>query len=96
MAFFTNFSGRFLTTLPVSLHCALQLIESGAQWQIEEIKMLGADYCLARAEYLRMLMLTASDPSSELRLRALVEKYRALAERAKREIGSRPSIDVAA
>ena len=54
--------------------------------------MLRAEYCLARAEHMRMLMLTASDPAAEVRLRGLVIRYRALAERAKREAKSRPFI----
>jgi hypothetical protein len=47
--------------------------------------MIGSEYCLARAERMRMLMLTAPDPASELRLRGFIQKYRALADRAKRE-----------
>jgi hypothetical protein len=47
--------------------------------------MLRTEYCLARAERLRMLMLTASDPAAADRLRGFVRKYRILAERAKRE-----------
>jgi len=46
--------------------------------------MLGSEYCLARAERLRMLMLTAPDPAAELRLRGFVQKYRDLAVRAKK------------
>ena len=96
MDFFTKFPWLVfnhtasVTTLCIATHGKRRPIADRGN------KMLGADYCLARAEYLRMLMLTASNPSSELRLRALVEKYRALAERAKREVGSRTSIDVAA
>ncbi len=45
--------------------------------------MLGPEYCLARAERLRMLMLTASDPAAAVRLRGFVQKYRILAERSK-------------
>jgi hypothetical protein len=41
---------------------------------------------------MRILMLTASDPAAEVRLRGLVIRYRALAERAKREAKSRPFI----
>ena len=48
--------------------------------------MLRSEYCLARAERLRMLMLTASDPASAVRLRGLVEKYRDLAERTKKQV----------
>ena len=54
--------------------------------------MLSSEYCLARAERMRMLMLTASDPASQLRLRGFVQRYRDLAERAKREAKSLPSI----
>ena len=52
--------------------------------------MLRSEYCLARAERLRMLMLTASDPASAARLRGLVEKYRDLAERTKKQVESPP------
>ena len=52
--------------------------------------MLRSEYCLARAERLRMLMLTASDPASALRLRGFVQKYRDLAERAKKQVESPP------
>jgi hypothetical protein len=52
--------------------------------------MLRTEYCLARAERLRMLMLTASDPAAEIRLRGFVQKYRILAERAKITVESRP------
>jgi hypothetical protein len=48
--------------------------------------MLRFEYCLARAERLRMLMLTASDPASEVRLRGFVQKYRDLAERTKKQV----------
>ena len=48
--------------------------------------MLRSEYCLARAERLRMLMLTASDPASAVRLRGFVQKYRDLAERAKKQV----------
>jgi hypothetical protein len=37
-----------------------------------------------------MLMLTASDPAAEIRLRGFVQKYRILAERAKITVESRP------
>ena len=50
----------------------------------ERSKMLRSEYCLARAEHLRILMLTASDPASVVRLRGFVEKYRVLAERSKK------------
>jgi hypothetical protein len=53
--------------------------------------MLRTEYCLARAERLRMLMLTASDPAAADRLRGFVRKYRILAERAKREEERPPS-----
>jgi hypothetical protein len=52
--------------------------------------MLRTEYCLARAERLRMLMLTASDPAAEIRLRGFVQKYRILAERAKITVETRP------
>jgi hypothetical protein len=45
--------------------------------------MLRTEYCLARAERMRMLMLTASDPAAAIRLRGFVQKYRILAQRAK-------------
>jgi hypothetical protein len=37
-----------------------------------------------------MLMLTASDPASALRLRGFAQKYRDLAERAKKQVESLP------
>ena len=46
--------------------------------------MLSSEHCLARAERLRMLMLTAPDPASAVRLRGLVQKYRILAEHSKK------------
>ena len=52
--------------------------------------MLRSEYCLARAERLRMLMLTASDPAAEVRLRGFVQKYRELAERTKKQVESLP------
>jgi hypothetical protein len=52
--------------------------------------MLHTEHCLARAERLRMLMLNAPDPATELRLRGFVQKYRELAERAKKSVGSLP------
>jgi hypothetical protein len=58
--------------------------------------MLRAEHCLVRAEQLRMLMLTESDPASQLRLRSFIQKYRDLAERAKREAKSHPFIADAA
>ena len=62
-----------------------------APWLILEIKNSArrsssrcrTEYCLARAERLRMLMLTASDPAAAIRLRGFMHKYRTLAERAK-------------
>ena len=57
---------------------------------------LRAEHCLARAEQLRMLMITESDPASQLRLRGFIQKYRDLAEQAKREAKSRPLITDAA
>ena len=50
--------------------------------------MLRSDYCLARAERLRMLMLTAFDPAVAVRLRGLVQKYRTLAEHARKTVRS--------
>ena len=47
--------------------------------------MLRSEYCLARAERLRIVMLTTSDPAAAVRLRGFVQKYRTLAERAKRD-----------
>jgi|HubBroStandDraft_6_1064221.scaffolds.fasta_scaffold1023389_2 hypothetical protein len=52
--------------------------------------MLRSEYCLARAERLRMLMLTTSDPAAAVRLRGFVQKYRTMAERAGRKVESRP------
>jgi hypothetical protein len=58
--------------------------------------MLRSEYCLARAERLRMLMLTASDPASADRLRGFVHKYKDLAvrtkeaERTKKQVESPP------
>ena len=51
--------------------------------------MLRSEYCLARAERLRILMLTTSDPAAAVRLRGFVQKYRTLAERAERKVESR-------
>lgn len=48
--------------------------------------MLSTEYCLARAERLRMLMFTTSDPAAQIRLRGFVLKYKALADRAKKEV----------
>ena len=48
--------------------------------------MLRSEHCLARAERLRMLMLTAPDPAATVRLRGFVQKYRILAERAERKV----------
>jgi hypothetical protein len=45
----------------------------------------GSEYWLVCAERMRMLMLTAANPAAADRLRALVQKYRILAERAKTE-----------
>ena len=47
-------------------------------------EMLSFEHCLVRAERLRILMLTASDPTAEIRLRGFVHKYKDLAGRAKR------------
>jgi hypothetical protein len=51
--------------------------------------MLSSDHCLARAERLRMLMLTAPDPAAEIRLRGFVQNYRVLADRAKKQVEAR-------
>jgi hypothetical protein len=48
--------------------------------------MLRSEYCLARAERLRMLMLTASDPAVAVRLRGFIQKYRTLAEYARKKV----------
>jgi hypothetical protein len=48
--------------------------------------MLRSEYCLARAERLRMLMLTASDPAAAVRLRGFVQKYRIFAEQSKKQV----------
>jgi hypothetical protein len=45
-------------------------------------KMLRSEHCLARADRLRMFMLTASDPAAAIRLRGFVANYRLLAEQA--------------
>jgi hypothetical protein len=45
--------------------------------------MLRSEYYLARAERMRMLMLTTSDRAAADRLRGFVLKYRDLADRAK-------------
>jgi hypothetical protein len=58
--------------------------------------MLRSEYCLARAEQIRLLMLTASDPADQIRLRGFVQKYRALAERAKKEVEPLPLSKTAA
>jgi len=50
--------------------------------------MLRSEYCLARAERLRMLMLTASDPAVAVRLRGFIQKYRILAEHAEKKVES--------
>jgi hypothetical protein len=52
--------------------------------------MLRSEHCLGRAERLRMLMLTASDPAAEIRLRGFIQQYRALADRAKGQVETRP------
>jgi hypothetical protein len=54
--------------------------------------MLRSEHCLARAERMRMLMLTESDLASQLRLRNFIQKYRDLAEQAKREAKSHPIV----
>ncbi len=59
--------------------------------------MLRRQHFLARAEQLRMLMLTASDPAAAVRLRGFVRKYRQLADRAEKLLTVAPSsVDVAA
>ena len=55
--------------------------------------MLRSEYCLARAERLRLLMLTASDPAAEVRLRGFIQKYRALADRPEGKLESQPLIE---
>jgi hypothetical protein len=52
--------------------------------------MLRSEYCLARAERLRLLMLTASDPAAEIRLTGFMQKYKALSDRAKGKVEIRP------
>jgi hypothetical protein len=52
--------------------------------------MIRSEYYLARAERLRMLMLTASDPASAVRLRGFVQKYRDLAEGARKQVRPPP------
>jgi hypothetical protein len=58
--------------------------------------MLRSEYCLVRAEQIRLLMLTASDPADQIRLREYVQKYRALAERARKEVEPLPLSKIAA
>ena len=58
--------------------------------------MLRSEYCLARAEQIRLLMLTASDPADQMRLRGFVQKYRDLAERARKEVEPLPLSETAA
>ena len=50
--------------------------------------MLSSEHCLARAERLRILMLIASDPAAAIRLRGFVQKYKILAEHAKKKVDS--------
>jgi hypothetical protein len=52
--------------------------------------MPSSEYYRARAEKLRMLMLMTSDPVAAGRLRGFVQRYRVLAERAKKTIESSP------
>jgi hypothetical protein len=47
--------------------------------------MLGTKHCPAREERLRMMMLTAPDPAAAARLRDLVQKYRDLADRLRKD-----------
>ena len=58
--------------------------------------MLRSEYCLARAERLRMLMLTASDPAAAVRLRGFVQKYRIFAEQSKKQVDTLYSAEPAA
>ena len=58
--------------------------------------MLRSEYCLARAERLRMLMLTASDPAAAVQLRGFVQKYRILAEQSKKQVDTLYSAEPAA
>ena len=58
--------------------------------------MLRSEYCLVRAEQIRLLMLTTSDPADQIRLRGFVQKYRALAERGKKEVEPLPLSKTAA
>ena len=58
--------------------------------------MLRSEYCLARAEHLRMLMLTPSDPASAVRLRGFVQKCRILAEQSKKQVDTLYSAEPAA
>ena len=55
--------------------------------------MLRSEYCLDRAERLRILMLTNSDPTAARRLRGFAQKYKELAERAKK-LPSVPSTEL--
>jgi hypothetical protein len=68
------------------VHCAM---ESTGRIQLH--KMLSSEHCLARAERLRILMLTASDPAAAIRLRGLVKIYRDLAEHAKKDAETAPA-----
>jgi len=52
--------------------------------------MLRFEDCLARAERMRMLMLTAPDAASEIRLTGFVQKYRELIALKKKQIESPP------
>jgi hypothetical protein len=53
--------------------------------------MLSSEHCLARAEQMRILMLTASDPAAAIRLRGFVQIYRDLAEHAKKDAEAPPA-----
>ena len=44
--------------------------------------MLTAEYCLRRAERFRLKMLVTDDPAIAMRMRAITENYRRLADRA--------------
>jgi hypothetical protein len=58
--------------------------------------MLSSEHCLARAERFRMLMLTAPDPASAVRLRGFVQKYRILAEHSKKQGRVPSAVELAA
>jgi hypothetical protein len=49
------------------------------------VKILSSEHCWRRAESLRMVLLATTDPAKAVRLRSIIAKYRALAERGKKE-----------